>query len=119
MNPLLPEEIRLLTETGFLAAAQGDLPGAAAIFDALRICRPEAHYTYVGMAMAQLNRRRHDDALRTLEQGLASADASHAGDLHAMRALVLRLAGRASEATRALRAAGDHALAHALAADGA
>lgn len=114
MNPLQPEEIRLLTEAGFLAAAQGDLAHTAVIFDALRRCRPGAHYTYVGMALAQLNRRRHDDALRTIEQGLAEADASHAADLQALRALVLHLAGRSTHSTHAAQAAGGHPLAQAL-----
>lgn len=114
MNPLQPEEIRLLTEVAFLAAAQGDLDSADSIFDALRRCRPGAHYTYVGMALAQLNRRRHDDALRTLELGLAQADASHASDLQALRALVLHLAGRAAGTRDAARAASGHPLADAL-----
>lgn len=116
MNPLQPEEIRLLTETGFLAGAQGDLKSATAIFGALQQCRPEAAFAYIGMAMAQLNRRRHDDALRTLDQGLAQAGAAHACDLHAMRTLALRLAGRGADSARAAQAAGSHPLVQALAA---
>lgn len=119
MSPLQPEEIRLLTEVGFLAGSRGDVKRATAIFDALQICRPNAGFAYVGMAMAHLNRRQFDDALRRLDDGLTRTDAADVPDLHAIRALVLHLAGRASECDRAIQAAGNHLLARALAVPGA
>ncbi len=119
MSPLQPEEIRLLTEVGFLAGARGDIKHATAIFDALQACRPNAGFAYVGMAMAHLNRRQYDDALRRLDDGLKRAEEADAADLHAIRALVLHLAGRASECDRAIHAAGNHLLARALATQGA
>ena len=116
MNPLQPEEIHLLTEVGFLAGARGDLRAARTIFGALEFCRPAAGFAYIGMAMALLNRRQHDDAVRTLDRGLTMVDGEEVAELQAVRALALRLAGRGSESERAIKAASDHPLARALAA---
>jgi len=116
MNPLQPEEIRLLCEIGFLAGARGDLVRASEIFGALEGLRPQSGGPYIGMAMAQLNRRQHDDAVRTLERGAAMVSAEHLADVHAYRALALRLAGRSGECDRAIQAAGNHPLARELAA---
>ncbi len=115
MCPLQPEEIRLLAEVGFLAGARGDLESARTIFETLETLRPAAAFPYAGLAMAQLNRRAQDDAVRTLERGLRMVDPADAPDLQALRALALRLAGRGSECDRAIKAAGDHPLAVALA----
>jgi hypothetical protein len=116
MSVLQPEAIRLLTEVGFLAGARGDLGCARAIFGALERCRPAAAFPYIGLAMAFLNRREHDAALRTLERGLKMADAGQVAELHAVRAFALHLAGRASEKSRAVEASAGHPLALALAA---
>ena len=113
-SPLQPEEIRLLGEVGFLAGARGDVVSARAIFGALELCRPQAGFPFIGVAMAQLNRRHNDDAVRTLERGLGLVDESEKAELNAFRALALRLAGRASESDRALQAAGKHPMATAL-----
>jgi hypothetical protein len=114
-SPLQPEEIRLLTEVGFLAGARGDLPSARVIFGALVGCRPTKSFGYIGLAMALLNLRDHDEAVRTLDRGLAMVVGAQTLDLHAVRALALSLAGRASECERAIKAAGNHPLALALA----
>lgn len=115
MSTLPSEDIRLLTEVGFLAGARGDLASARKIFTALELCRPDAGFPYVGLAMALMNRREYDEALRTLDRGLPLAKAEDQPDLHAMRALALRLDGRAGESDRAIRAAGNHPMAQALA----
>lgn len=115
MNPLQPEEIRMLTEVGFLAGARGDLESARTIFHALKLCRPSSPSPYIGLAMALANRREHDEALRTLDRGLAMVDSKEVAELQAVRALVLSLAGRGSECGRAMTAAGDHPLVRALA----
>lgn len=114
MNPLQPDELRLLAETGFLAGARGDLKNARTIFDAVQLCRPDAASSYAGMAIALLNTRRHDEALAKLDEGLRLCRPSDQADLHAMRALALKMAGRASESARAAAAAGNHPLALAL-----
>lgn len=119
MSPLSPldgDDVRLLAEVGFLAGARGHAPAARAIFGALALCRPEAWFPQVGLAMAALNRREHDEALRALDEGLRRVRAE-AGrrELQALRALALQLAGRPGESQAALRAAGAHPLALALA----
>lgn len=113
MNPLQPEEIKLLTEVGFLAGARGDLKSARRIFGALEMCRPHAPFPYVGLAMALINRRQHDEAVLTLDRGLRLVDPSDAASLHAIRGLALQMAGRSSESQQAFNAAGSHPLAQA------
>ncbi len=114
MNPLQPDELRLLTEVGFVAAARGELQSATQIFQALEICRPNAGFSYAGLAVAKLARARYDDALQVLARGLATVAPDDAQDLHALRALVCHMAGRTSECARAIQAAGDHPLARSL-----
>lgn len=116
MNALLPEEIKLLTEVGFLAGARGDLKSARKIFGALEMGRPHAPFPYVGLAMALLNRRQHDEAVLTLDRGLRLVDPAEASSLHAIRGLALQLAGRTAESERAYRAAGEHPMSGANAA---
>lgn len=117
MSPLQPEDLRMLTEVGFLAGTRGDLASARAIFGALELCRPTACFPYIGLASALLGWRKHDEAVRTLDRGLALVDSSEVAEMQAMRALALHLAGRASESARAIKAAGDHPMALALATD--
>lgn len=117
MSPLTSDEIRLLNEVGYLAAARGDLQASQKIFGALERFRPHVAFPYIGMAMAQLNRRLRDEAVRTLDRGLACVEREEErSDLQAYRAMALHLAGRASECRRAIDAAGGHPLAQALAA---
>ena len=115
MSPLQPEEIRLLTEVGFLAGARGNIKAARSIFGALERCRPLAAFPYIGMAMALLNVKCHDEAVRVIDRALAIVSDSEVSDLQAVRALALRLAGRSWESERAIQAAGSHAMALALA----
>ena len=116
MNPLQSEEIRLLTEVGFLAGARGDLRAACVIFDALELCRPQASFPYIGLSMALLNAGAKDEAVRVLDRGLAMVQNADAAEVQAFRGLALRLAGRGAASERAIAAAGNHALALALAA---
>jgi tetratricopeptide (TPR) repeat protein len=115
MNPLKPEEMRLLTQVGFLAGATRKLKDARTIFSALERLRPDASAPYVGMALALLNRREYDEAVRTLDRALqVFDDDSQVAEIHAVRALALHLAGRGAECTRAASAAAGHPLAAAL-----
>jgi len=116
MIPIKPEDIRLLTEVGFLAGARGDLRAACTIFAALEACRPNAAFPYIGLAMALLNLRLHDEAVRVLDRGLKLVDAADQADIKATRALALRLAGRGTESDRAVQAAGNHPMALAMSA---
>jgi len=109
-----PNEARLLTEIGFLAAARGDVRRAQRIFVALERIRPESAAVYVGLASAQMNHGSANDAVRTLDRGLLRVTGEDAPVLHTFRALALQLAGRGSEHVRALRQAGGFPLARAM-----
>jgi len=52
--PLASNEIRLLAELGFMAAAYGQVAAATEIFDALIKVRPKKSFPYVGKAVALL-----------------------------------------------------------------
>jgi tetratricopeptide (TPR) repeat protein len=108
------EDVKLLTEVGFLAAAAGDVRRAETIFRALELHRPHAAFPYAGRAVALMHAGQADQAVEALDAGLLQADPEGQVDLHALRGLALHLAGRASESRRALHAAGDHRLAHAM-----
>ena len=112
----LPEsnDIRLLAEVGFLAAARGDIRNAEAIFRGLERVRPAANFPYVGLAAALMNGGRLDEAVQVLDRGLTSVGPQDQAELQAFRALVLQLGGRTSESRRALVLAGDLPLARAM-----
>lgn len=114
MNVLQPEDIRLLTEVGLLAAARADRKAATAIFSALERLRPGRAFPYAGQAMAQMNARQYDAAALTLQRGQQQVQGDDLADLRALRAVALRLAGRAAESEREARDAGMHPLARAL-----
>ncbi len=52
--PLVSNEIRLLAELGFMAAASGQVAIAIEIFDALICLRPKKAFPYVGKSIAFL-----------------------------------------------------------------
>lgn len=107
-------DIRLLTEVGFLAAAQGDVRRAEVIFRALQRVRPAASFPYVGLAAALMNAGRADEAVRVLDEGVEEGGPQDLPELQAFRGLALQLAGRASESMRALQLAGDVSLARVM-----
>ena len=114
MSLLDANEVRLLTEVGFLAAARADVQRAEAIFGALAVLRPDRNFPYIGLAMAYLNADRRDDAVQALDRGAPLVREDDQGELQSVRALALQLAGRAGESQRALQAAGASPLAQAL-----
>lgn len=60
-------EIRTLTEVGFLAAGNGRLDEALDIFNALRLIRPDRAFPLVGLAVAYLNAGQATNAVTLLE----------------------------------------------------
>jgi hypothetical protein len=115
MTTLDTDEIRLLHEVGLLAGARADIKSAHAIFGALELFRPSSCFPYVGLAMAQINRREHRDALVTLDRGLMMIDDEEKRrTLHAYRALALHLSGRIAERDCAIDAAQGHPMAVSL-----
>ncbi|MGX5658524.1 hypothetical protein ACWKWV_02235 [Castellaniella ginsengisoli] len=95
------DDARFLTEIGMLAAGQGDVRRADAIFNALRRVRPDRAYPLVGLAVARLNAGRAAEAARLLE-GAELADPEERALARAWCGLALQLAGRAAESRRAL-----------------
>ncbi len=104
---LQPEEIKLLTEVGFLAASRGDVKRAEIIFSALRRLRPQRAFAYIGLAVALMNTGRHDEAATLLVDAVERVNSDERDEVNAFLGLALQLAGRTSESLRALRAASE------------
>ncbi|WP_428000742.1 hypothetical protein [Acidovorax sp.] len=99
-----PDDIRLLTQIGFIAAGQADVPRAERIFGALSHVRPDRAFAHVGPAMALLNAGRAAEAAQQLLRALPQlAPGEDADTVSAVCALALQLEGRTSESTRLLR----------------
>ncbi|WP_222863957.1 tetratricopeptide repeat protein [Pigmentiphaga aceris] len=98
---LLPDDAKLLTEIGFLAAASGDVSRAERIFNGLARLRPGRAYPSVGLAVAWMNAGRAADAVVLLEKAQTS-DPEERATLDAWRGFALQLAGRISESRRVL-----------------
>jgi len=113
-DPLASDDVRLLAEVGFLAAARADVRRAEVIFGALERVRPTHGFPYAGLAACYMNAGRGDDAVRVLERGTAQVPPEAFTELEAFRALALHLAGRNSESQRAAHAAGSAPLALAM-----
>ena len=95
------EHVRTLTEIGMLAAGHGRTEEAVAIFESLRILRPQRAFPYVGLALASLNSGKPEEAVRVLErEGLAACPGD--ADIRAFLGLALRLAQRPAESDRVL-----------------
>lgn len=109
-----PEELRVLTQIGFIAAAQARVAQAEAIFAAVEMERPANAAAYVGLAMAYLVNGRVNDALLAIDRGLRAEGQADVAELHAFRGLALQLAGRTTESAKALRQAGAQPLAQAM-----
>lgn len=113
-SPLSSEEIKLLTEVGFLAASRGDAKRAKGIFIGLQKLRPQRAFAYVGLAVALMNTGRHDEAATLLTNAVERVDLEEQGEVNAFLGLALQLAGRTSESLRALHAASECRLAQVM-----
>lgn len=97
------DDIRLLTQTGFIAAGQADVQRAERIFGALALVRPQHDFPHVGMAAALLNANRPAEAAARL--GSVQLPPGDAADMvQAFHGLALQMDRRPAEATRVLRA---------------
>lgn len=97
-----PDDIRLLTQIGFIAAARADVQRAEVIFGALLCVRPERSFGHIGIATALLNAGRASDAVMQLEHAQLRPG-EDADMVQAFLGLALQLDARASEAMRVLR----------------
>ena len=96
------DDVRLLTEIGFLASARGDVARAEVIFGALLLSRPDAAFPRVGLATALMNASRPGEAAALLAKtvNLTGADADL---VQAMLGLALQLDGKTAQSSRVLR----------------
>ena len=97
------EEVRLLTEVGFLASASGDLARAEVIFGALREIRPGRAFPLIGLAVALMNKGRAADAAALLGEARGENDDEQAL-ISAWQGLALQLAGHAAQSKKVLAA---------------
>lgn len=116
--PLLPPDVQLLTEIGFVAAAAGLHKQSLKVFNSLGLLRPHRAFPYIGQATTFLNEGQHDAAENALRHGRRVLDdkaAHEQGDdqdlallnedralLAAFHGLALQLSHRSAEAARAL-----------------
>jgi len=101
---LAPDEVRLLTEIGFLAAAAGDVARAETIFGALGRIRPGRLFPVLGLAVAWMNAGRAAEAAGLLEKAVC-ADSEEQASCDAWRGFALQLAGRSAQSHSVLQKA--------------
>lgn len=107
--PLLEsEDVRLLTQIGFIASARADVPRAQLIFDAVLHARPERSMGYLGIAIAQLNAGLSHEAVNTLQKA-AMPPGEEADMIGAFLGLALQMDARTSDSIRMLRQVADGA----------
>lgn len=96
------QHVKQLTAIGFLAVGQGLNAEGEAIFNGLKVYRPDSEYPLIGLALNHIGSRRHDAALSILTgQALKINPASAIAKCFV--GLTLRLAGRAQESRRWLK----------------
>lgn len=94
---LSPEEIRLLSALGFMAARAGHVVPAIRIFEGLATLRKDKAFPYVGLALAMICVGAYGDAARVLGgRGMAACPGDP--EIEAYLGLALQLSGHASEA---------------------
>ena len=95
------DDARLLAEIGMMAAGRGDFVHAEAIFEGLRLLRPDRAYPLIGLAVARLNTGRAAEAAQLLESVVFNEPEEHAL-IQGWRGFALQLAGRRAESQRVL-----------------
>lgn len=96
------DDVRLLTEIGFLASARGDVVRAEVIFGALLLSRPNDAFPHIGLATALMNALRPGEAAALLAKAIIPTG-DDADMVHAMRGLALQLDGQTTQSTQVLR----------------
>ena len=105
---LSPDEIRLLSALGFMAARAGHVVPAVRIFEGLALLREDKAFPYIGLALAMICVGSYGDAVRVLEERALRACPGDV-EIRAYLGLALRLAGRASEADSVTKRLDDEA----------
>lgn len=115
--PLAHDRVRDLAQVGLMAARRCDIDTAEIIFSAIERSHPHRSMAYAGEVMARLAVGRLQDALLAADRGLRLTQPEDHAELHTLRGLALRAAGRQRESDEALLRAGDYPLAQAMLAD--
>lgn len=99
--PLDRESMRLIAEIGFIGTQTGQLGASRAIFDSLRVLRPDSSLPLIGLALVLIAANKPAVAAQFLRD---SALTQFPGDpeLTAFLGLALQCAGKNSEAQEAL-----------------
>lgn len=101
--PLSSDEIRLLSEVGFMAASLGLAQPASRIFQGLRILRPDQPFIFIGLALSHMLVGNWSEAIYILrEEGLRMVPDSH--ELQLYLSLVLFASEQPSQGERILSA---------------
>ena len=96
------QHVKQLTAIGFLAVGQGLNAEGEAIFNGLKVYRPDSEYPLIGLALNHIGARQYDAALSILTgQALKINPASAVAKCFV--GLALKLAGRAPESERWLK----------------
>ena len=86
--PLTSDEIRLISEIGFMAASVGLAQPATRIFQGLKIIRPDRPFIFIGLALAHMLVGSWEEAIYILrDEGLQVAPESHELQLYLSLAL--------------------------------
>lgn len=91
-------EAKLLTELGFIAAYQGDVDRADAVFGGLARVRPGRAYPWIGKALARFHVGRAEEAAMLLEKQALLTHEQDIALLQAWRGMALQLSGHSSQA---------------------
>jgi hypothetical protein len=101
--PLSSEEIRLLSEVGFMSASLGLAQPATRIFEGLKILRPDQPFIFIGLALAHMLVGSWPEAIYILrDEGLRIVPDSH--ELQLYLSLVLFASQQPSQGERILLA---------------
>jgi predicted Zn-dependent protease len=94
------QEIKWLTEIGFIAPQLGQPKVALTIFHALLLCRPDKDFPYIGLATTYIGMSKHTEAIALLEKTLLQHPDSL--EVKTLLAMALKFNQRNNEADRLL-----------------
>lgn len=113
------DEVRLLTQVGYLAAGWGRVAQAECIFAALQQERPQQSFALLGVPTALLNAGRHFEAVQRLQAIAPLPEGEEADMVGAFLGLALQLDTRNAQAQQVLRPLAEKARTTATASPGA
>lgn len=104
---LSSEDLRLLARVAHFAAQEGRTGAASAIFDALRLMRPDHALPLIGLAICRMNEGRPDEAVRMI-QSASPMPPDPEGELAVFFGQALLESGRTLQGQRVLEGVISH-----------